>query len=369
VWLGGLVTLLVVGRTAVATVSRNALAAVTLLAVSGVLRALTELRAFDQLWTTSYGRALLVKSALFVPLVALGFVNRTRLLALFDRLRRNVRVELVLLAVVVGTVTVLVQLRPGKAAPRAATQQAITAPQPPALPHAGVVDARELGALAVALARTPTAATVTLLGPDGTGASGRAVRIDGRAATPCGAGCYRAPAPSGPVRVTVDGRALTFEVAARAPSARAMLARATRLYRGARTIVFTESLRSSPSAGVVSRFEVVAPDGLRYTIRGGPQAVVIGTRRWDRDTPTGQWQESQQTRLDVTQPYWRHPTSVHLVAPRTLTFMDRTIPAWFRLTLDAQGRPRTLHMTAAAHFMRDDYARYGVPVVLSPPSR
>jgi hypothetical protein len=295
-------------------------------------------------------------------------VSRTRLLLLFDRLRRNVRVELVLLAVVVAAVAVLVQLRPGKAAPRVA-QPVATAPRPPALPRTGVVDARELGSLAVAVARTTATTAVTLLAPDGTGASGHTVRIDGKPATACGAGCYRGATSSGATHVSVDGRTLTFDVPAAAPVARRLLARATRLYRGAHTIVFDESLHSSPSEGIVTRFELQAPDRLRYTIRGGAQAVVLGTRRWDRDTPTGRWRASQQSRLDVTQPYWRVPRDVHLVAPHTLTFLDATIPAWFRLTLGPDGRPRMLNMTAAAHFMHDRYVGYDVPVVLSPPSR
>ena len=70
--------------------------------------------------------------------------------------------------------------------------------------------ARELGPLAVGVAR-------------GRGDDRDAARLrrhrrrtvgrspsNGTSATPCGAGCYRAPASSGPLRVTVDGDALTF---------------------------------------------------------------------------------------------------------------------------------------------------------------
>jgi copper transport protein len=381
VWLGGLVALVAVvpraqlapGRRVAAarSVSRAALVAVVVLALAGVLRAVTELRSVEQLWTTGYGRALLVKTALFAPAVALGWLNRTRLLGLFDLLRRSVRVEVLLLAAVIAAVAVLVQLRPGAVAPRARAATApLSAAPPPVLPPANTaVEAGELGALAVAVARADRTVTVTLLGPDGTGRSGRDVRVDDLPAAPCGAGCYRAAAPGGPLHVAVDGRALTFTVSPSAPPAAALLRRATRLYRASRTIVFDESLRSGPSGGILTRFELQAPDRLGYRIRGGAQAVVIGTRRWDRDTPTGRWLASQQTRLDVTQPYWREPTNVRLVAPRTLTFLDRSVPAWFRLTLGPDGRPKRLQMTAAAHFMVDRYARYDVPVELSPPSR
>jgi copper transport protein len=379
VWIGGLAALLFVvprarlapGPRTVATrgVSRAALAAVVVLAASGMLRTLTELRAVDQLWTTSYGRALLVKTAIFVPALTLGWFNRTRLLGHLDKLRRSVRIELALLVVIVAVVAVLVQLRPGRAAPAAAAAPPAAAQAPVLPPRDAAVEARELGSLAVAVARTNGRAVVTLLGPDGVGRSGRDVRVDGRATASCGSGCYRATARAGPLVVRVDGRSLVFTVPRSAPVAAGLLARATRLYRSSRTIVFDESLRSSPTAGIVTRFELQAPDRLRYRIRGGAQAVVLGTQRWDRDTTAGVWQESQQTRLQVMQPDWQHPTNVRLVAPRTLTFLDRSIPAWFRVTLDAQGRPRRTQMTAAAHFMVDRVVGYDVPLELSPPSR
>jgi hypothetical protein len=59
---------------------------------------------------------------------------------------------------------------------------------------------------------------------------------------------------------------------------------------------------------------------------------------------------------------------VHEVAPGTFTFLDRRIPAWFRLTV-VGGRPTVDHMTAAAHFMVDRYVGFDVPAVVSPPSR
>jgi copper transport protein len=376
-WLGGLVALLALvprlsapsRAAATRRISATAFAAVPLLAAAGVLRAVTELSAVHQLWTTSYGRALLVKTALFVPAVALGWLNRTRLLAAVAALRRSVRVELVLLAGVVAVVGVLVALRPGRDAVAARTTAAPAVPQPPVLPpRDAVVAAAEDGALAVGVARSPSAVTVTLLGPDGTGAD-RTVRVNGGPTTRCGAGCYRARPQSGALRVAIDGRTLVFALPAAAPDASAQLQRATRAYRGASSIAFDESLRSGPTGGVQTRWTVKAPHSLAYTIRRGPQAIVIGTRRWDRASARAPWQKAQQTPLDVTRPYWTRPTNVRLVAPRTLTFLDRSLPAWFRVTLDARGRPRTMRMIAAAHFMSDRYVAYDAPVALSPPSR
>lgn len=380
VWLGGLLALVYVvpratesGRDRSAVVHRfssTALAAVVVLGATGIARALTELSAVSQLWSTSYGRALIVKTAIFVPLLGVGWLNRTRLLDVFARLRRSVTVELVAIVSIVVVVAILTELRPGVAARAVASQPTSSLDRPPVLPpHDAVVDARELGSDAVAVARQPNRTTVTVLGPDGTGLDGRAVEVDGVSATSCGSGCYRAPARGGAeVRVSVDGRTLSFRVTASAPDATRLLAQVTRAYRNARTIVFDETLASTPTNATTTRFTVVAPHTLAYRTHGGPSAIVIGARRWDRASDSAPWVASGQTPLDVTHPYWTKPTNVHLVAPNTITFLDRSIPAWFRVTLRG-GRPSIQHMTAAAHFMTDDYVGFDVPVTVSPPSR
>ena len=383
VWLGGLLALVFVvpratadelaRRAAAVSFSGAALVAVILLGSTGVARALTELSSVSQLWSTSYGRALLVKTAVFVPLLVVGWLNRTLLLRVFERLRRSASLEAAAIAGIVVAVAILTELRPGVEVSRAAAEASSTAggvAQPPVLPpRDAVVDARELGSLAVAVGREPRATTVTIVSPDATGASGRTVRVDGVLATACGPGCYRAPSGArGRVVVSVDGRTLAFAVTADAPPARALLARVTRLYRSARTIVFDETLASTPTNGTTTRFTIIAPNRLAYRTRGGPSAIVIGPRRWDRTSDRAPWVPSQQTPLQVTHPYWTSPTNVHLVAPRTITFLDRSIPAWFRLVL-AGGRPTVQHMTAAAHFMTDRYVGFDVPAAVSPPSR
>ena len=111
VWFGGLVALVFAlpratpdddeRNTIVARFSTVALASVCVLAVSGLGRALTELGGVTEIWSTSYGRALIVKTALFVPLLVLGWLNRSRLLGSFARLRRSAMLETVLLLAIV----------------------------------------------------------------------------------------------------------------------------------------------------------------------------------------------------------------------------------------------------------------------------
>ena len=377
VWLGGLAALFYVvpratqnedeRRAAARAFSSAALPAVVVLALTGLARALTELSAVSQIWATSYGRALIVKSAIFVAVLVAARLSRARLSAAFARLRQSVRLELVGIVGVVVAVAILTELRPGVEGSRA-TAAPIVAPLPPALPpRDAVVAARELRSLAVAVARERARTSVTLLGPDGNGVDGRSVLIDGTPTITCGPGCYRAASPaSGALRISVDGTTLVFAIPARAPDATKLLASVTRSYRSSSSIVFDETLASSATDRETTRFSVVAPHTLTYQTVHGPAAVVIDTRRWDRDAPGARWVESSQTPLDVTQPYWRNPTNVHLVAPNTITFLDRTIPAWFRVTVK-NGRPSVQHMTAAAHFMVDRYVGFDVPVSVSPP--
>jgi copper transport protein len=376
VWLGGLLSLVFVlprasneGSARAAAVRRfssAALVAVIVLGLSGLTRALTELSAVHQLWTTSYGQTLLVKTALFLPLLGLGWLNRTLLISSFARLRRSAFAEIALLAGVVIAVAVLTELRPG-GAQRAAAAPASVA-QPATLPpQDAVVDAKELGSLVLAVARTPATVTVTLIGPDGTGVDGRGVTVDGAPARSCGSGCYRAPAVPGGLSIGVGGNTVVFNLPARAPDGSALLQRVDRAFRSAHTAVFDETLASSPSNGLTTRFTFIAPDRLSYQTKGGPGAIVIGLRRWDRNSIRAPWVPSPQTRLDVMQPYWDKPTNAHLIAPNVLTFLDRRIPAWFRVTLDGV-RPTRSQMTAAAHFMVDRYVGFNVPAVVSPPA-
>ncbi|MGZ4431427.1 MAG: copper resistance CopC/CopD family protein, partial [Gaiellales bacterium] len=96
--------------------SRVALVSVAALSASGAARALWEVDAVSKLWTTGYGRTLLVKTALLAVLVALGYRNR-RALDRFRSLRRSVATELVLAAMVLGAVALLTNLPPALSPP------------------------------------------------------------------------------------------------------------------------------------------------------------------------------------------------------------------------------------------------------------
>jgi len=127
VWIGGLTHLFVVAAPATSSLvgeerrrvrleiaqrfSRIALASVIVIGVTGVARALWELGSVSQIWTTAYGRTLIIKSVLLGALVVLGYLNR-RELADFGALRRRVGVELSLLVALTAAVSLLTDLPP-----------------------------------------------------------------------------------------------------------------------------------------------------------------------------------------------------------------------------------------------------------------
>jgi putative copper export protein/methionine-rich copper-binding protein CopC len=131
VWMGTLAALLAVGIPAaliaadgaagavaamVRAFSPMALAGAAVVAVTGILNVVFQLGAISEVWSTGYGRALLIKLALLAGVGALGFYNWRRVLptlgddAGIRRLRRSARAELGLGLVVLLVTAVLVAL-------------------------------------------------------------------------------------------------------------------------------------------------------------------------------------------------------------------------------------------------------------------
>lgn len=399
-WVGGLLQLALLLRNrqegdAAPRWSKLVLPAVAALALTGVARALVELSAVSQLWSTGYGRAILVKSGLFVVLVALGWLSRGRLDSA-ARLLRSVSAELVVLAVVVAAVAVLTALRPGRDAEAAPPKPVVPRElaQAPAPPPGSVVLARESRELAVALAIQPTrplGVTATIVGQSGRGVDGLEVELTARSqssratrsARPCGHGCYTATLPvTAPTEFAVkvigvgSPRTVLFPVAGRWPPAQGeqFLARASRVFRRLRTVVFSERLASDPSHSILTTWKLVAPDRFEYEIHGGPAGIIIGTRRWDRPKPGAPWTPSATTLLpQPTAPWGTRIADAHVLAetPHTLTasWLDPVVPAWFTATFDRRSAlPIELRMTSPAHFMRHRYLAFNRKVRIEPPA-
>jgi copper transport protein len=378
VWVGGLVQLAFVLRDEPRVARRFsvvALGAVVGLAATGVARAFAELDSVGQVWSTGYGRLLIAKTALLAVLLSVGWVNRYRLLPrrAFGALGGTVRLELLLLAGLVVVVAILTDARPGR------DRQAFAAlppAAPPPPPSDAFVVAGQDGDRALTLAIEARRARASVIGPDGRGANGLAVRIDGRPTAACGSGCYEADvaAPRRRVVVSIGGRALVLPLPAQWPPrpAAALVARATRAFERLRSVSYVERLASSARNGIVSDFTLEAPNRFSYRIHGGLSAIVIGGRRWDR-VGRGPWDRTPYSPVPQPTPIWEGPISNAYVIGETrrevmVTFLNRRAPAWFTVTLDRRTLlPRTLEMTATAHFMHHRYFGFNARRRIFPP--
>lgn len=254
----------------------------------------------------------------------------------------------------------------------------------PASPQGAVVLGGEVGARAVALAVSGKSLTASVLSPtSGDPESGLKVSFrtggESLAAMPCGAGCYRATAARAPRQVDIvlpDGRAF-FRIPATTRPGTAVVTRAARVFRGLRSLVYVESLRSGPSGGLLTTWRMAAPDRLSYQIRNGAAALVIGSQRWDQTRPGAKWVRSESTRLNVPGPTWGDGVAnARVLGSSTLhgrpvwlvSFTTPSVPAWFTAWIE-KGSYRTLQlrMTAASHFMFHRYTRFNAPLKIVPP--
>jgi putative copper export protein len=95
IWVGGLVAIVLAGRRRelreplMRRFSAVALASVAVLGATGVTRAFGEMTALGQVWGTSYGRLLVLKTGLFAALIAIGWLNRHRVLPSLTRAQRT----------------------------------------------------------------------------------------------------------------------------------------------------------------------------------------------------------------------------------------------------------------------------------------
>ena len=255
----------------------------------------------------------------------------------------------------------------------------------PLPPRGALVLGGESGSRAVALAVGRRRLTATVLSPDGGPLSG--LKVAFRAgprlvpAKPCGPGCYSASVHARPRHVDLrlsGSRPVAFEIPARPRPAAAIVARAARVTRALKSLVYLESLRSGPRGGLLTRWSLQAPNEVEYRIRGGADAIVLGTRRWDRDRPGKPWRRSRQLpALRVPQPAWgSRATNAYVLREGrvdgrpvwVVSFANPTTPAWFTAWIDrATYRPLRLRMTAAGHFMTHRYFGFNEPLTIEPP--
>jgi copper transport protein len=132
IWIGGLACLVAVlprapralASETLARFSRMALLSVVAICVTGVARAAGELSSPAQLFTTGYGRSLVLKSSLLAPIIVLARRNRAVVAALsrgrgpsaarMGAVARRVQMELAIAMSIVVVAAILVAQVPGR---------------------------------------------------------------------------------------------------------------------------------------------------------------------------------------------------------------------------------------------------------------
>jgi hypothetical protein len=293
----------------------------------------------------------------------------------------------------VVTAVALAQSTPSAGSTSSGPQAAATPAAPvaaeirfPSPPRNALVLGREARDLAVGLAVSRGGSVqASVIGPE-VPVSGLSVSFDSVPAKPCGPGCYRARigAKRRSVTVRLEGpnrpaSSVTFALPAAVPGPRAaaIVARAERAWRSLRSLVVHDTLSSGPGSGITTLWRFAAPDRQSYAIRNGPQAVVIGSRRWDR-LPGHGWQASQQDPIRTPVPVWEAVSNARLLGAATIrgrpvwkiAFFDPQIQAWFTIWVDRQtARTLELRMTAQAHFMHQVYGPFDWPLRIVPPAK
>lgn len=405
VWIGGVASLLLERRTnpgswacRLRRFSPIALGSVTVLAATGIGRARFELASAPQLWSTWYGRVLLGKSALLLVLVTMGWWNRRRLAAgsfSWRAWKRPLTIELALLGSLVSAVAVLTSLAPGVAVQAALRPNKLaTTTGLLRFPRSDrVVAATQAGDLAVVVwehfDRRLETVQVSVINPGQLGVSGLALETrSGRdmvSLKPCGSGCYVGRIqPTKQLTLAIaqpdhrGPRRLRFLLPPRAAPAANLVARATRVYRALHTLTIHEKLASNRRDTIHATYTVAAPDRLKYTIAHGPQAVIIGSHRWDRSSDQGYWHQSAQSLLREPEPFWGDGPirDAHLISTQPtrnglidiVSFFAPSIPAWFTIRVQRRTlRTVQLEMIAAAHFMQHRYSRFNAPAEIRAP--
>jgi hypothetical protein len=310
-----------------------------------------------------------------------------------SRHRRALGLELLAIAVAIGCVAYFTVASSSSAPSVERFLPATLGDQP----SGAVVLAREDGGLAVGLAVAPRGGRLllvaTVFGQTGTGAAGLHTAFEVGTSTgqtlratgsPCTAGCYEAVVSGSgrPLRAAVSLRGrggVSFTLPRRwpAPGGAGLVRAAQAAYAHVRTLVTRERLASDATHVVYTTYYAAAPDRLRFQVRGGEQAIIVGGQRWDRQ-PVGRWLRSPQSPIRPIAPYWTPLVQdARVIGSATvggracwvIAFADPQTPGFFTIWEDKHNhRTLELEMTAAAHFMHHAYGPFDTPLTIRPPA-
>ncbi len=367
-----------------------ALLAFACTAATGVLRGVQEVGSWHDLFTSSYGLALVIKSLLVLLLVQFS-VFAWRRIVIRPRIEASVAVAVVGVAALLAAYPL----------PPARFEQAVAAEAAPqtasALPKLGDLTlgshaGQFLIGLTVRLGSQDLAIYLHGLGSDvEVGARSVAVRIDGRAAAvqQCAPTCRtvsQAVRAGDEVDVTVEGDGggtARFRIPdLNARPGDGVLARMMTTMHALSTYRQTETLTSG-QAIVRASYAFKAPDTFesRVVESGGATGMVwIGKTRYLQLEPGGSWQVEVGVAPTVPVYVWDSfqpfldarvigKAKVDGLSTQIVAFFgdNSGLPIWFRLWTDRTGFVHRAEMRALGHFMNHHYFAFNKPLSIEPP--
>jgi copper transport protein len=427
VWIGGLAALVVVAagergddrlrltRALAPVMSRIAALSLAVLVVTGIYSAWLHVPGIGALGITEYGRYLLVKLVLILPLVALGAINRfvliPRLAGAGAAPTAAPSSQQTILAVIGGEIglglAVLLVVALLTATPPARVSLATSTAAASALRYVGASQDVRL-ALTVSPAQPgPNQIEVTATRPDGQPVEGesrvllRLINLDEDLAPSTltldeqGGGRYAAPGgvtiPAGwwEAEVVLRRRGRLDAVAsfplrigqvptsATDPAAARLVEEAVAAMTSLRAWRETEQITDGAGGVVVAHVELVRPDRMRIVTSAGAEAVFIGATRWLRE-PAGWRQETLARPVSVegTAQYLRGAEAIAMGRPAACEGEPCRVILW-----EAPGRAaafagwigadsRRIHkilMVAPQHYMTGHLSDFNGPIRVEAP--
>lgn len=380
------------GRVLLGRFTPLALGAFAVTAVAGVLRGAQEVGSLHELFASSYGDALLVKSSLVVLMALLsGFAWRRR--SVTPRLESAVAIGVVAAAALLAAYPLPpARLVEAEAAARSAMEQ-------PGRPEAGdlTLGARAGDALVGLTLRPAEPGRNDLylyaLPFSGERAGSRlAVKLSvgghGVGLEPCGMAClWTALDLSGMERIQVrvggsHGGLATFDLPRLpAPDGGHLFRELEQRMHALVSYRLDEALDSGTST-IRTSYACRAPDECRTRSTGGFQSVWIGGTLYLKRAPGAGWiVQPADPPFQVSSFLWDYvPDRIvdpRIVGAARIGGVDTTIlsfygpengaPYWFRLWVDDTGLVRQAEMRGYAHFMDQRYSGFDVPITITPP--
>jgi copper transport protein len=377
-----------------------AVPAFLLVAFTGVTSAIFQLGHLDALWSTPYGRVLMVKVALVVLIALASYAHairlRPRLLAANPhpparaerRHWRALSVEPVLgLAVLAAAAALVAFPLPPRQLGEADEAQAAAPCRPscplPAASASQLPVAEQTGSRIAAfwIERTDgsLSGTLRLLNVKSKPVEA-SVEVPGAELSGCGAGCWRFSglSPRDPLRAVLDGDGVTVPARwnpRRTAEAKRLLRRAQAAMRGLHQLRLEEALTSGLGFTLHTRYRFVSPDRMAYRNSQGGRMVAIGGHAY-RSTDSEPFRESafgasgfRYRELFAWTIYGRtvrwlgsEHGQVHLA------LFDPGTPLWYRLTIDRRsGRVLRERMVTNGHFMSRRYFAFNRPLTIRAP--